>query len=845
MANAESSVLDKAFVDYADIGMCLHESELRVHDRAKLGIIVIGLDHVVRFANAEALRILGATEYLGRTFDEAIANKESYKSLIAELEARQRGVIGSYEIEIKRQSDLKTVPVSITGIPLRDRDNEIIGSLGVLKSLEIEEAVSAVEGLNSNTEQTSGLIVKVSEYLCRTFPADAVLVTRYSRRYGHANPFLLYRFEHRTPVEPNASAEPNVLVERQKRWIPLNPEQQNWVDSSSVVAIDDIADYMEKGIWKNKCNDAMIERLLADGYTCSLTRPIRRRGRVVGMISLLRKGGRKFDKSAEEIISVLPLDAAVVHEIDAVDRDQHERRFKLLQELSRCSSARSAAKILATRLVQIFAWSHVSIFRVDYVNKQIRMVAQHWSDEDGAMLPEGYHQGLHDGVLGRVVDTKQAQFVPDVNKDRDYLFNFRSDVGAPLKSEACCPIIWGDRRVRWIINIEDSDENAFSEEEISWLKNVASEVGGMMESLGAIEFYSECFRNTSEATIVADVEFDIKKANPAAARLLGYASARDIQGSMKSLLQDERDFARLQQLPNQEAAEFFLRYGSRDAPQSALFLDSLNAIADTALASDCQNQASAEKDKTRWISVSIARTELPPDLGGSIFVLTDTRVIRDTVKREVLAKATYDVAVETRTPLALAMTALSRVSDSAPREIADTIGKALSYLARVDLGFKKLALFNESVAISPHKGRVDLQAELDALVAGLPPSLQPSISISPAPGPVVVLADHFQVALLFEIVLTLLVRRVAEESPFDVSVVAGHDAAVVCFRAFVRADTHRDRRMADIRGELAVCEPLIRRLAANNEATVTAEVADAEHFELRVAFAQTAPGGQP
>jgi len=119
------------------------------------------------------------------------------------------------------------------------------------------------------------------------------------------------------------------------------------------------------------------------------------------------------------------------------------------------------------------------------------------------------------------------------------------------------------------------------------------------DSNTAIEFYSECFRNTSEATIVADVEFDIKKANPAAARLLGYAFARDIQGSMKSLLQDERDFARLRQLQNQEAAEFFLRYGSRDAPPLAL--ESLNAITDTALALDCQNQATAEKDKPKGI----------------------------------------------------------------------------------------------------------------------------------------------------------------------------------------------------------------------------------------------------
>ena len=61
-----------------------------------------------------------------------------------------------------------------------------------------------------------------------------------------------------------------------------------------------------------------------------------------------------------------------------------------------------------------------------------------------------------------------------------------------------------------------------------------------------------------------------------------------------------------------------------------------------------------------------------------------------------------------------------------------------------------------------------------------------TISISLVPGPVVVLADHFQVALLFEILLMLLLRRVAEQSPFVVSVVAGHDAAVVSFRAFVR-----------------------------------------------------------
>jgi PAS domain S-box-containing protein len=814
----------------------LDPEERTLLERSPIGIVEIGLDRRIHYANAEALRIIGSSDYRGRAFDESIVYEGSEAAVAAQLARRREGLISSYEIDIVRQSDGRKIPVSITGVPLRDSHGQIIASLGVLRSLEVEAAIDEIERLNSDTAHSQGLVLKVAAQLCRTFPADAVIVSRYSDSHGHANPFYFYRH-----------GSERRAIERSKRWIPLNAEQQVAVHEAKTRVIDDLPAFMRTGIWQDKRSDSFVQTLLDEGYASTLSRPVRRRGRVIGTMTLLRKTAGGFQPEQMRLIDLLPVDTSVVQAIDAIDREQEARRFKLLQELSRCTTVDAAARVLATRLVEIFRWSHVSIFRVDYVNEQIRLVAQHWLKEAQARLPEGYTQSISAGVLGRVVKRAAHEVVSDVTQDGDYCASVQLQAVRPVRSELSWPIIWGDRRtVRWIINVEETTENAFSENETQWLGEVANEVGGMLESIGTLQFHTECFRNTAEATIVTDAELNIKKANPAAARLLGYDDCRQIDGSLKDLLADSLDYERIRNSRDRDLGEFRLRLNAQ-RPNLATLLAGIEIEAraldrdERVPGSDSSIQAASDALST--VTAVISRTQLPDELGGSIFVLKDSGAMRDTVQREMLNQATYEIAAQTRTPLSLAMAALERLGRSS--EFREPIAKIVRQLGRVKHGYVKLALGNPGVALCASNARVDLRAELEAGLYGLPDDLRSLVHVTEGLPVVLVHGDHFQIGLLIETLLSLLLRSAPEREAIDVVLRADSGFAELIFSAFMPMhadDETASKQRSEFKGELALCEPLITRLAESNSAQFTQRVLDENHIALALRFITAGTG---
>src|SRR5206468_910506 len=108
------------------------------------------------------------------------------------------------------------------------------------------------------------------------------------------------------------------------------------------------------------------------------------------------------------------------------------------------------------------------------------------------------------------------------------------------------------------------------------------------------------------------------------------------------------------------------------------------------------------------VPVFVSRQDFPAGLTGSIFIAHDTLAMRRTVELELLEKAAYEVAVETSSPLALAICELESLfranAPGEPRQNAATsavssderrrVDKVVRLLGRVRHGYSKLAMFN-------------------------------------------------------------------------------------------------------------------------------------------------------
>src|SRR4029453_11868106 len=125
----------------------------------------------------------------------------------------------------------------------------------------------------------------------------------------------------------------------------------------------------------------------------------------------------------------------------------------------------------------------------------------------------------------------------------DYIRGVRS---GHVTSELCVPVRpEGESEVRWIINVEATQESAFASDEVTALQEVAEEVGGLMQRIADVFFLTQCFEHASEAIFVTDARLNLRCVNPAAAHLLGFKEKSKVKGNICDYLVEPAACTRL------------------------------------------------------------------------------------------------------------------------------------------------------------------------------------------------------------------------------------------------------------------------------------------------------------
>lgn len=768
-----------------------------VLDESSLAIVEVDLQRRIRYANPAAIRLLGApANCLGLSLDLLFVDEGSRKRIDREIERRRAGFIGNYRVIARRLSDGHEIPLQITGFPISDERGEVVIGLGLLRSLEQQELTEAIRQLNRPGQDPEALLSGLAAILQRVIPFERMSISRMSSDMSHVKLFFSS-----TPLDPTL---------RTRRWWALTDAMKQWYATGSNI-IPDLEKFFEDSVWAPYKNDPAVQELFTAGIKSVLRRDVHRDGRTVCSITLMSRELNGFSKEQEEILASAPVSAVVMQAYEDYEKRLMTQRLELLKALNRRKKVDDACLELATQLVNIFDWSHVSIFRIDRSARTLRLLAQHSPEKDAILLPQGYQQPIDKGILGRVVATSEAQNVGNVAEDPDYI---RSVPSNRVMSELCVPVrLRNATDVRWIINVESTQESAFSSDELAALQEVAEEVCELMQRIAELFFLDQCFEHASEAIFVTDANLRLRRVNPVAARLVGYEDASKVQGNICDYLEDPAACARLSAPIPGDLGEFLLKQGGP------------------------HGQESSRPPPT--IPVFVSRRDFPTGLTGSIFIARDTTSMRQTVQEGILAKAAYSVAVETCTPLSAAISELEAIAGHLPG-VEPSLRRVLRQLGRVRHGYLRLAMFNPDArpALSTF-APLNLQSELEALARSLaePARLQVAPA-GPGPSPVVD-GDHFQLGFAIETFLVAMLRYAPEDEPVTASVsVAGREVEV---RLSGYLDGGMPAQQADAPwvpsdADMIIAKPLIDEFVANHHGSWRGSVRSDRRAEVKLRF---------
>ena len=781
----------------------LGQMKRAVFDGSRIAVIQRDLANRVLYANAAALAMSGAAHVDELRLDQLFAG-EAGRILDEETRGRRNGELGAYRVTLTRLDDPgRQVAVEVTGLPLMDARGAVVGSLGFFRSLQHQVLTDRLRELTLSHAGRPDLLPRMAEALRSELPYDLMLVSRVVADGEHWESEIVFNHPPFRQDVPTA-------------WYELNDAQRAFMEANDG-GIHDFDAVMSAPPWSDMADEPICRQMRAMELKSSMWRRITRgQGsdeRTVAILTLLSRERDAYGESHQTLFNQLPLVETVLCALDHAAQERDRRQLRMFRALNRCVDIQGACRCLADALIEIFDWQHVALFRIDSARESIVRVASARRGDDGCAVDTGtvwgdYAQHLGVGILGRVARTMTAQKIPDVSQDPDYL---RTPDGEPIRSELAVPILFSEgERVRFIVNVDDPRVNAFSREHVRQLTDIAHEVAGAMERISDLTLMTECVNNVADPVIATDAKLRIRRVNPAAEALFG-ARRKALEGrSLIDLFQDPQPLVAL--LQGTEAGD---RIGELHVCRKAREDEAAEGPeAPGGMGGDAPN------------SVFVTRRDFPGKLGGHVFIARDLRPIRRSVQLEFLEETAYELAVETQAPLGMAMSWLESELESAHRPgTARDPGRArdlqtvLRQLGRVKHAFTRLAMYNREARVAARAvSTIQLDSELEALLASLAASEREKVQLVSAARRVEVEADHTQLHIVVESLLSVLLRAAPETATVLLTLVPDDREVFLRLRGKLPPARRHGARFAApeaAQADLRLAHPLLDKLMRN------------------------------
>ncbi len=224
-----------------------------------------------------------------------------------------------------------------------------------------------------------------------------------------------------------------------------------------------------------------------DGGQSALLVPLKYRGEVIGVLALESKEIAAFSGYDENLLVVIASHLAGLVEYGRL-REEAEARARnlgliheVIQQVIGLTNINEVAQVTSDLLVQHFSYELAVVLLVDRHQKlNIEGIS-------GAAAPlvksafEKFEYPSKEGISGHVFATGESIMVDDVSKNSLYTYVPGWDVG----SEICVALQDGDR-ILGIIDIEASEKNAFTHNDLQALESLA---GFLTSAVSGVDRY--------------------------------------------------------------------------------------------------------------------------------------------------------------------------------------------------------------------------------------------------------------------------------------------------------------------------------------------------------------------
>lgn len=763
-------------------------------DTIPLGILRGSTDHTISYLNRAARDLIGPDHGIGTSLEELDFAPGSEGVVQANLEERFATESATTYAVAYVRADLGTrVHVQISGVPEYDDAGTMIGSLGFVTDKTMDHANLAIHEAIGTASDWRGLLETLADSVRGVIAFDSMVINLISADRS-ALRVLFERPKSTSSIVPAW------------RWWPMPAFVAADIDSLVAARPDDIRQMFSKLPYsKLAAEDPATQAWLSLDYRHMLRKPVKLGKSAVSMVGLFRFGDQPFTEAEVQRLDQLPISETVNIALALEHRSELEFALQLISELSEVAQGvAEVGRVLVGRIKTHFEWEHVSLFRVNYDDRTVSIVDQ--AAEPSSRLATDYRQSVDEGLLGKVVQSRQSIRIGDVHHCDGYLEGI-----ATTNSEMCLPIP-GDR-VRWILNVESTLGSAFASEEQAAVERLLEIAGLILDRTLALEFNKTVLECVADAVIQTTANGSIQYVNPACATLLKRGQD-SLQGLHLSTLFSSPD-------GNADAAKFVAELMS--------FERVLPRIVNFGI------------DHHEPIPVLLSGNALPPQIGGKVFVASDLRYRQQVQRMDALQDVFRQVASESRVPLALASSFLQELQERGlDAESLGLVDKAICQLRRADLPLERVVRLaattdGQELPLQP----MSLDEVAGRLMADLPETYRRKVMVASEAADAYALAARPELDFCVASVVAFLLRMKAQRDGIELRLKKESGERVLDFRLVdplaKSPSATRLQAKSEHERDFSLAEPVIQSLMQRMRGRF--EVSQKDGLSLRLVLA--------
>ncbi len=778
-------IIDDAYLGgYAhitDMTFAEHQHH-QLYDRALLGMVNLNRLGEIVFANKSLLQMLNMDDYQGVSIFDILPDDKTRQFVREQLYSRFGWKSNEYPLELKRLSDGALLPVMVSAFPQTDLSGRcVIGSFAILRSQVGRRMHYHIERNHDEVELLQG----VMRELALVIPYDLVAVSKYSsdRKFSCS-------------IFSQGIDTGQVW---QRRWWKLTPAQIKWAERDDPFMVENLDEFLKQPDWCRLKEEEDIKSILKQGFCSLIFFPIIQNRRLVAAVTLMSKSKNAFKKHHLQLLNNLPIKSAVYMALYYNKRKEKTIIAELIMKLTReGNNLNHIANVIVTSVSDYFQRKSVCIFKLNRKRGTIQFVDQAQTEEK-YKIQNGYEQKIEDGVLGYVCKNGTVENIGDSRNDERFKTIYKNILaGVTMRSELCIPISFGG--TLWLLNIEDEQIRAFSDEEQEELTRVMNEVGNYLEKTWLSRFLEASLESSSDAVLVTDCNNRIIQVNPTAEAIL------PIPKITETALASSPSWA-LQQIAPTDLREIFV----------------VPAEADGIIAHGCAPITNIRLKRRGGGTVPVVLTvvDLLEDFGHTIYLATDLTAQQRMEEIEGLEKIYHELAVQTKTPLSLALGWLDRLKRRLTEpSLQDQVDASLRQLKKLELTYNRIAMYADGMTHMPFNPTLlDLTEVINDVRYVLPISEQDLITWPQIKGDTYIEGDLFQLRFCLETIFSYLLRFTPAEERIELSTKVGDGQVQVTItgrlpRSTPAGGTEKTQTLqaAQVVADLAFGEPLIHQI---------------------------------